>query len=84
MDISLDPCRPELWGGMECTINRVGNNYRDQLSETGHYSRKNDLNLIAGLNITALRYPLLWERYQPNVDIPIDWDYADKELARLR
>jgi dTDP-4-dehydrorhamnose reductase len=84
MDNSLDPCRPELWGGMECTINRVGNIYRDQLFETGNYSRLDDIDLVAGLHIKALRYPVLWELYQPTPSTPINWDRADRELSRLK
>jgi dTDP-4-dehydrorhamnose reductase len=84
MDISLDPCRLELWGGMECTINRVGNVYRDQLFETGHYSRNDDIDRVAELNIKALRYPVLWERYQPAADTLINWNRAIKDLSRLK
>jgi dTDP-4-dehydrorhamnose reductase len=28
--------RLELWGGIECTMVRVGDDYRDQCEETGH------------------------------------------------
>jgi dTDP-4-dehydrorhamnose reductase len=84
MDSSLDPCRPELWGGMECTINRVGNIYRDQLFETGHYSRGDDIDLISGLNIKGFRYPVLWEHYQPTLNTRIDWKLASTELSRLK
>ena len=28
--------RLELWGGVECTVNRVGNGYSDQLTVSGH------------------------------------------------
>jgi len=27
--------RPELWAGVECTVNRVGDWYHDQLTRTG-------------------------------------------------
>src|SRR4051812_37213181 len=29
----------ELWGGVECTVNRLGDTYRDQLVLTGHDRR---------------------------------------------
>ena len=29
----------ELWGGVECTVNRVGDAYHDQLRLTGHHDR---------------------------------------------
>lgn len=33
----------ELWGGIECTVNRVGNRYVDQIVRTGHQHRLDDL-----------------------------------------
>ena len=29
----------ELWGGVECTVVRIGDEYRNQVVETGHSSR---------------------------------------------
>ncbi len=52
----------ELWGGFECTVNRLGNSYFDQNVRTGHHDRPHDLDLVAALGITRLRYPVLWER----------------------
>ena len=46
-----------LWGGVECSIVRIGDTWREQLRETGHYDRPSDLDLIAGLGIRTLRYP---------------------------
>jgi dTDP-4-dehydrorhamnose reductase len=73
----------ELWGGVECTVNRVGERYRDQLRLTGHHDRLEDLDLIAGLGVTALRFPVLWERVQPVEDGPYDWTWSDSRLRRL-
>jgi len=75
---------PEIWGGIECTINRIGDEYSDQLSATGHYSRCSDIDHIAGLGIKALRYPLLWERHQPAMDAEIDWSWAASQLDCIR
>src|SRR5215204_3495635 len=55
----------ELWGGVECSIVRMGNDFRNQLSETGHLARHDDLALIAKLGIRTLRYPVLWEMVSP-------------------
>src|SRR5215207_1436614 len=44
----------ELWGGVECTVNRVGDRYFDQVERTGHASRDSDLDLIAGLGVRTL------------------------------
>jgi dTDP-4-dehydrorhamnose reductase len=74
----------ELWGGAECTLNRVGDVFRDQLSLTGHYDRRGDLDLLAGLGLRALRFPLLWERVAPSDPHERDWSWSDGQLARLR
>jgi dTDP-4-dehydrorhamnose reductase len=67
----------ELWAGLECTLNRVGDRYLDQLEWSGHRDRLDDLELIASLGIRTLRYPILWERAP-------DWEWADERLNRLR
>ena len=56
----------ELWGGVECTVARVGDGYRDQVVETGHHERLDDLDRIAALGIRTLRYPVLWETISPD------------------
>jgi hypothetical protein len=48
---------PELWGGVECTVTRIGNKFVDQLELNGHATRLSDLELFAELGIKALRYP---------------------------
>ncbi len=73
----------ELWGGIECTINRINDSYLDQLEYANHYRRENDLSLIAGLGIKTLRYPILWERHQPNPEAEIDWSWTEKQLSFL-
>lgn len=74
----------ELWGGVECTINRVGDAYFDQLERNGHLGRRDDLDLFAELGIRALRYPVQWERIAPNGLGDADWSWADERLGRLR
>jgi dTDP-4-dehydrorhamnose reductase len=83
MDINSRNCKPELWAGMECTINRVGDTFRDQLEYTGHYSRSDDLARLAGLNIKAIRYPLLWEHFQPEVTTKINFDRPRRDIDFL-
>ena len=56
----------ELWGGIECTINRVGDATVDQLERCGHDAAAGDLDAIAALGIRTLRYPVLWERIAPD------------------
>ena len=74
----------ELWGGIECTINRVGDRFIDQLERCEHYSREGDLEAIAALGIKALRYPVLWERIAPKGVARADWRAPDRALAQLR
>ncbi len=75
----------ELWGGIECTHARIGARRFDQLERSGHLSRPDDLDLIADLGISALRYPVLWERIAPDGDLRrADWAWTDERLGRLR
>jgi dTDP-4-dehydrorhamnose reductase len=67
----------ELWAGVECTLNRVGDRYFDQLEWSGHRDNADDLDLIGALGVRTVRYPVLWERAP-------DWDWADARLHRLR
>jgi dTDP-4-dehydrorhamnose reductase len=78
------PPGPEIWGGLECTINRVGDRYFDQFEMTGHYGRPGDLERIAALGIRTLRYPVLWERVSPESPGKCDWSHADGSLDRIR
>ncbi|MFZ5893899.1 MAG: family 1 glycosylhydrolase [Myxococcota bacterium] len=73
----------ELWGGIECTVNRVRDQYFDQLEASGHARRPQDLSLIADLGISALRYPLLWERALC-ADGSLDFRWAAERFGRLR
>lgn len=74
----------ELWGGHECTVNRVGDAYSDQTVLSGHQSRGDDIDRFAELGLTALRYPLLWERVAPDAPDARDWRWCDERLARIR
>ena len=70
-----------IWGGLECTLNRVGDDYFDQSDYSGHYRRSaTDINLIATLGIKMLRYPVLWERHCQSAHASIDWSFTEKNL----
>jgi dTDP-4-dehydrorhamnose reductase len=71
-----------MWGGIECSRVRVGPETRDQLAQTGHRDRLEDLDRVATLGIRTLRYPLLWEHHADARSI--DWTWADERLKRLR
>jgi dTDP-4-dehydrorhamnose reductase len=74
----------EVWGGVECTVNRVGDRWFDQLSRSGHDGRLDDLDRFARLGIRAIRYPILWERLAPRSLDAIDWRWSDERMSRLR
>lgn len=74
----------ELWGGVECTVARIQNQYRNQIAETGHADRIEDLDAIAALGIRTLRYPVLWETISPDHPDQAAWEWHDRRLTRLR
>lgn len=74
----------ELWGGIECTVARVHDNYRDQVRETGHFDRPEDLDLVAALGIRTLRYPVLLDSISPTTPDETDWAWHDPRLNRIR
>ncbi|MDQ3336584.1 MAG: family 1 glycosylhydrolase [Myxococcota bacterium] len=47
---------------------------------SGHHDRIDDLDLIASLGVTRVRYPILWERTLSESD----WTWAAQRLERLR
>ncbi|USI74998.1 sugar nucleotide-binding protein [Sphingomonas morindae] len=73
----------ELWGGPECTINRVGDGFSDQFARSGHDRRLDDIDRFADLGLRTLRYPLLWERIAPARPDACDWRWADAAMAAL-
>ncbi|WP_071887825.1 dTDP-4-dehydrorhamnose reductase [Rufibacter sp. DG15C] len=74
----------ELWGGIECTVNRVGDRYFDQLAQSGHAQRLSDLEALADLGIKKLRYPVLWEHVAPEHPENLNWEWATERLDKLR
>ena len=73
-----------MWAGIECTVNRVGDQYFDQVARTGHDRRLGDLDLIAGLGVRTVRYPVLWERTAPGELADADWSWPDERMDELR
>jgi dTDP-4-dehydrorhamnose reductase len=74
----------ELWGGVECTVVRIGDEFRNQVLETGHAARMSDLDAMAELGVKAVRYPVVWETVAPEVPTELDFSWHDKRLERLR
>lgn len=69
---------------MECTVNRVGDVYFDQMERSGHAARADDIDRLAALGLRTLRYPILWERLAPDRGSVLRWSWADERLHRLR
>ncbi|MFC5476628.1 family 1 glycosylhydrolase [Massilia suwonensis] len=74
----------ELWGGLECTVNRVQDEYFSQLDRNGHALRNCDIGRFASTGIRAIRYPILWERTAPDGIDKADWSWPDERLPLLR
>jgi dTDP-4-dehydrorhamnose reductase len=74
----------QLWGGVECTVNRVGDRFFNQLERSGHWHRAGDIELFAELGLRTLRSPLLWDLLAPSSLEEIDWSWADARLARMQ
>jgi dTDP-4-dehydrorhamnose reductase len=75
---------PELWGGLECTVARIGEHYVDQTLLNGHQHRIEDLDRFAGLGLRALRYPVIWERVASQGLDSANWSWTDERLGRMR
>jgi dTDP-4-dehydrorhamnose reductase len=74
--------RPAVWAGPECSFLTVGDWRCDQLALTGHDTRLDDLERLASLGATAVRYPVLWGR-SGGRRAATDWRWAETRVARL-
>lgn len=79
-----EPPPLELWGGVECTVNRVGDRFFDQLLASGHHHRMADLDALADLGLRGVRYPVLWERAAAAGPERYDFGWSDPRLEQLR
>ena len=78
---SLPQSGLEMWGGIECTVNRVGDTYFDQLDRSGFRDRcETDLEQIAALGIRALRVGVLWETFAATGS----WHFPDRMLGAMQ
>jgi dTDP-4-dehydrorhamnose reductase len=84
MTVSRAGAPLELWGGVECTVVRIGEEFRNQVVDTGHATRISDLDEMAKLGVKATRYPIVWESIAPESPNELDFSWHDKRLERLR
>ena len=80
----LQNCNPEVWGGFECTINRVGEKFIDQFDHSGNYVLDKANHYLVDLGIKKVRFPILWEKHEPIEHEPINWTWAETNLNDLR
>jgi len=80
----MNPVYPEVWAGLECTVNRVGDVYLNQMEFNGHAQREEDIAMFASLGVTKMRYPLLWELTAPNGPATADWSWGDRRMQLLQ
>ncbi len=73
----------ELWGGLECTINRVRDLYFDQLEMVDAYRLEHLVDLVQSTGVRRVRWPVLWERAAPDGIHAADWTWPDRTLAGL-
>nr|WP_297355974.1 family 1 glycosylhydrolase [uncultured Caldimonas sp.] len=75
---------PQLWVGPEPTVNRVDDRYLDQSKATGFDARLDDIDRLASLGVTHVRFPLLWERTATHDIAQQQWAWADARMERMR
>jgi len=63
---------------------RIGDEFRNQVLETGHSARLSDLDAMADLGIKAVRYPIVWETVAPETPTELDFSWHDQRLELLR
>ena len=84
IDLAQPTSRLALWGGVECTVNRVADQFFNQVERNGHAARADDLQRFASLGIEAIRYPVLWELTAPDGIASANWNWPDARLEELR
>jgi dTDP-4-dehydrorhamnose reductase len=74
-----------MWGGIECTINRVGDYWSDQDRWNRHSARgSDDLRQFEDLGLRMVRYPVLWEATAPDAPDALDFGRSDERMEFLR
>ena len=63
---------------------RVRDQYFSQMERNGHAARLQDIERFASLGVSAIRYPVLWERTAPGNLADADWTWSDERLPALR
>src|SRR5829696_2702188 len=72
---------PSVWAGPECSHLRIDERWCDELTLTGHRRRLADIERLASLGVSAVRYPVLWG--WPSGGPETNWSWAAPRLRRL-
>lgn len=83
MDTRFPYSNPEIWGGAECSIVRINDEFRDQLAEMKCYARFDDVSLFQSTGIRRIRFPILWERHQPTPHHFENWEATARRLQGI-
>ena len=67
----------EMWAGFECTLNRVGDRYQDQLLPQERDKRTACLRALPRLGVKAFRYRVAWE------DVATPWEWIEEDITFL-
>ncbi|WP_426163251.1 family 1 glycosylhydrolase [Sandarakinorhabdus sp. DWP1-3-1] len=71
----------ELWGGLECTVNRIDDCFFDQASRGNRRTEPLDFTPFSRLGIKAIRLPVLWETTAAR---PEHLEVVDTHMAALQ
>lgn len=76
---------PPLWAGIECSFNRVGDHYHDQMKFTVDLlSDESFVEHLVSLGIKTWRYPVLWEHHHSrHATAAQHWERTASRLNRL-
>lgn len=74
----------EIWGGIECSVNRIKDVFYDQLEFGEYYGCESKTEAILSLGLKTLRFPILWEKHMPLADTEPDWRWAEDQLKKLK
>lgn len=69
-----------LWGGFECTVNRIGEHFRNQADRSALGGAGFDFEQLGELGLAALRMPILWETTTTLSD---HLEAVDEQMAAL-
>ena len=67
----------ELWGGFECTLNRVADRFCEQLLPQERAARAQCLRMLPALGVKSFRYRIAWD------DLDTEGDHIAADIAAL-